>query len=252
MNSLSKNAFSDYIRSKGIVQVEQGKEYKLKKLITDKDAVEQLYLISEFHRRTMGYDNYLCHRLEDKRGRTVEEYKIYSRRIKRQYEYIKKKNLRSDFENLIVQKGEHYIKRGEKAIDEVNNNGYLKLIKRSMDRCEICLGDTYFNNISKGENIEVVNLKGCAYNLVEIDGLYFLNKLMKKGIKLDYEKLIENFCEFEQLGEESVRFIYALLYYPYEFMKCFSKYMKYSGGIYKDKYKSKLEKLLIHGSQNLL
>lgn len=252
MNGLSKNAFSDYIKSKGIVQVEQCKEYKLKKSITDKDAVEQLYLISEFHKRTMGYDNYLGHRPEDKRGRTVEEYKIYLRRIRRQYDYIKKKNIRNNIENLIVQQGEHYIKRAEKAIDEVYNNGYLKLIKRSMDRCEICLGNTYFNNISKGENIEVVNLKGCAYDLVEIDGLYFLNKLMKKSIKLDYERLIRKFCEFEQLDEESIRFMYALLYYPYEFMKCFSKYMKYSEGIYKDKYKSKLQKLMIHDAKKLL
>lgn len=139
-----------------------------------------MHTLSKFHKKISGYNNYIGYRLEDKRGRMVEQYKIYIRKVKRQYESIKKKSELSSFEKLLLYHGDEYLKRAENCIKVIYENGYLELIKRSMDRNEICIGDTSFANLRMREQIEVNDLSKCVYDLVEIDGADFLLRLIKK------------------------------------------------------------------------
>lgn len=252
MISLSNNSFLKYSREKGIRQVEFQSNNLFRKYIDEYDIINHMYTLSEFHKKAMGYDNYIGHRLEDKRGRTVEQYKVYIKKVRRQYESIKKKSSPNGFERLLLQYGDEYLYRAQKCIEVIYENGYLDLIKRSMDRNEICIGDTYFSNLRMRQEIEVNNLSKCAYDLVEIDGADLLSKLIKKGVDLDYKNLIKEFCDVEKLDSRSEKFIEALVSYPYEFMKYCIRYNKKNGEEGKEKYEAKLQKAIKDDSISLV
>ncbi|KEI11042.1 spore coat protein [Clostridium botulinum C] len=250
MTDMSKDPFLNYMEKKGVIQREFQEKMFIKNCEIEENIINQLHIISEFHKRSMGYNDYIGHRLEDKRGRTIEQYKVYLKRVNREYKDINQNSPRNDFEKILLQYGEEYLKKAERAIKVIYENGYLEIIKRSMKRNEICLGNTYFNNLRKIKFIETLNLEKCFYDLVEIDAANFLKKLIKKKLKLDYKVLIDKFCEFEKLDNKSNVFLKALISYPSEFMKCCSKYiinskyMIYDNNLDMDKIKKKLKKAI--------
>lgn len=251
MKSLSSNAFLEYAKERKVILLENNKEEILEN-IREEDVVGQLYILGDFHKRVMGYDNYIGYRLEDKRGRMVEQYKVYLKKVKREYNVIKDKITHNSFEKLLLKYGEDYINRAQESIDIICNNSYLKLIKRSMDRVEVCLGNACHANLKREEYIEASNLNNCFYDLVEIDAVHFFNKLLKSGAKLNYKGLIEKFCEIEDLDEKSEKFIEALVAYPQDFMKCCSKYSRSYGNVDIEKYRSKLKKIIDNDNFSLL
>ncbi|KOA18402.1 hypothetical protein CLHOM_33040 [Clostridium homopropionicum DSM 5847] len=245
MNNLAHVAFLEYAKQRGIIENSLNEELKLNKSMREESALDYLKLISEFHKKIMGYNDYICYRLQDKRGRILEQYKIFFKKATRELQSIRNKEELNSFEKVSLEYGETYLKISQKCIEEISNNGYLELIKRSMNRCEIVLGDNNINNIRKGEFIEVACLKECAYDLVELDAVYYLNKLIKKGIKLDYEKLLVKFCEFEYLSHYSLSFMKAMITFPHEFIRCFikgtSKQTEYDVNNYLNKLKKSIE-----------
>lgn len=251
MKGLWSNAFLEYAKKKDIILLENSVD-NIKKDIKDEDVIKQLYIVGDFHKRVMGFDNYIGHRLEDKRGRVVEQYKVYIKKVKRQYNFIVNKDTHNKFEDLLINHGEEYIRRAEECIDIINKNSYLDLIKRSMDRIEVCLGDTYYTSLRKNKYIEATNLNNCFYDLVEIDAVYFFNKLLKNGVELNYKNLIKKFCEIENLDDKSEGFIHALLAYPEDFMKCCSKYSRSYGKVDEEKYFNKLKKVINNDNFSLL
>lgn len=251
MKGLSSNAFLEYVKTKNVILLKHSKEDILEE-VKDENVIEQLYILGDFHKRVMGYDNYVGHRLEDKRGRIVEQYKVYNKRFKRQYDSIRNKDTHNSFEKLLLEHGEEYINRAEESIKIVNSYGYLDLIKRSMKRIEVCLGNTHHTELIRGEYIEATNLNNCFYDLVEVDAVYLFNKLLKDGVKLNYSNLIEKFCEIEGLDDRSQKFIEALISYPQDFMKCCSKYNKRYGKADEYRYTNKLNKVISNDSFKIL
>lgn len=247
-----RESFSEYIMGKGIRIINPKEKNELTSKINEEHIIDQLSLISEFHSKAMGYDNYIGHKLEDKRGRTVEECKIYTKKVRREFEFIKKKTKLNSFEKLFIQYAEGYLDKAQNCIDKIYENDYLELIRRSMNRVEVCLGDTYFTNLSKREQIEIVNLQECCYDMIELDAVCFLAKIKKKHNILNLRKLINKFCELENLNWKSEKFIEALLSYPHEFMKCCMKYKKNNGYIKEEKYRIRLEKIIIDDKKFVL
>ena len=93
-----------------------------------------------------------------------------------------------------------------------------------MRRCEICLGNTDFQNLRTNDFINVVDFNNCSYNMVEMDCLPLLSRLKRKGAKLDFCKLAKEFCYIEGLDANSEKFLIALISFPHEFMKCCNRY----------------------------
>jgi hypothetical protein len=218
------NSFGDYLRTKGINVAEEFQYVAANKEITPQQANKQLNLIVEFHRLTMGYTGYLGKRLNNSTGKKVEEYKVHLKKFKRDYKRIHSNGVQSNFEELILKNGERYIDRAEKCIDSIFKGNYYGLLTRSMKRIEICLGNTYHTNLRRVENIEVVDLKHCGYNMVECDSVYYLGKLKRNGNALDWYDLIGQYCEAEKLGDDSRTFISAMIAFPSEVMRCYNRY----------------------------
>ena len=249
------NDFSDYMMFKGIKNAEKieiVKDKNTKVDTTEGLIINQFAAIHDFHEKAMGFNGYLRNRLNNNTGKVVEEYKVSIKKLAADLKKIKNNGAKNSFEQIIIKYGQKIINRGEECIRIVYKSDYIEIITRSMRRTEICLGNTDFKNLRKSNFTEVVSFEDCSYNMVEMDCFFFLSKLKKKGVKLDYQKLIEEFCCIEGLDAKSSKFLMALISYPHEFIKCCNKYREGKNKWNEEKFPEKLLKNLIKESDFLL
>lgn len=246
-------SFIDFLCLKDIKVLESDKS-ELKTLINinEEELLNQLLIISEFHKKTMGYKGYMGLRLDNKTGSQVEQYKVNTKRLKRYLKNIRINSASSNFERKLLKVGFEYLKRCDSCISEIMNSGYMDLIGRSMKRAEICIGNPNFRNLSKRDNIiEIENLSKCSYNNVEMDCFYLLSKFRKRNLSLDYKAIVNKFCEYEGLNENSLRFILALLSYPSEFIRCSNRYREKSKDWSEEEYGERLNSAILKDGEVL-
>lgn len=195
-------------------------------IINEKNLIEQMKNMDEFHRRTMKGQVILKNRLESTIGKLVEDFKVGLKKLKREEQALKSKKIENDFERLLLDNIESYIERTEKSIKNIYANGYLDLIRRSMRNKEISIGTGDFVNLTEDKILQIKNITKCSYDMVEVDCFYLLSKCKKKRHELDYDRLIREFCSIKFLTEDSYNFIASLLSYPYEFVRISTKYRK--------------------------
>lgn len=246
-------SYLDFLKSKNIRILEsENNELTALDDVSEEKLINQLYLISEFHKKTMGYNGYMGLRLNNKTGSTVEQFKVSIKRLKRYLKNIRINSAGSDFERKLLKIGFEYINRADSCISEIMNSGYMELIERSMKRTEICIGNPNFNNLNKTEDvIEVISLNKCSYNNIEMDCFYLLRKYRKRNLELDYKALVNIYCGYEGLSENSSRFILALLSYPCEFIRCCNRYREKSKDWSEDEYIDRLEKAMLKDGEVL-
>lgn len=193
--------------------------------IDENKILEQIDAICAFHRAALGFNGADTRGMPNKIGKTVEKYKMRMKNLKRDLKGFNGKSSLNEFESIILKTANIYLSRAEKCIDLINRCNYINLVKRSMRRFEICLGNTYFDNLKKNNMVEIVSLKKCSYNMLEMDGVYLLNKVKKnKNNNIDFESIIKYFCEIEGFNDDSSNFIKALISYPHAYMKCCQRY----------------------------
>lgn len=244
--------FKKYLESRGIKCVNEFKDNKSLDCITDLLIKKQVYNISEFHIKTFGYAGYMNKRLDNNIGKTVEQYKIYIRRFSKQLSKFKENGVDNEFEELVLKHGDMYLDRANKCMNTIYINDYLNLILRSMRRTEMCIGDTYFNNLRKAKNLEIINVESCCYNMVEMDLVGLLTKIKKRGMNVDFNNSIKDFCNLESLDKNSFNFILSMISYPYEFVRCCNRYRE---GIKKwttEQYTEKLQKAMVADGNSLI
>lgn len=249
------NNFSDYMMVKGIKKVDVI-DFKYKNIeldIPEDLIIKQLGTIYDVHEKCRGFNGYLRNRLNNNTGKIVEEYKISIKKLSFDVNNIKRDGPKNSFEELIVKYGEQVINRGEECIRAIYEDNYLEIITRSMRKGEICLGNTGFQNLgTRNDYIEVVSFENCSYNMVEIDCLHFLRKLKRKGVKLNFNGIVEEFCYIEGLDLSSSKFIMALISYPHEFMKCCNRHREGRRMWNEDRFSQKIMKALIEDGESLI
>jgi hypothetical protein len=250
-NDINK-CFVEYLSSKGIKCVDNFHDFNKVNGMTSSTIKEQINIISEFHRITLGYTGRMNKRLENNIGKTIEQYKVYIKRVDKQLKDIKENGANNKFEELLLNQGEFYLDRAKKCISIIYKNDYVGLILRSMERVEMCLGNTYFNNLRKRDNIEIIDMNCCSYNLSEMDVIYLLSKIKRKKIKVDFSNLALEFCELESLDNKSCNFILASMSYPCEFMKWCNRYRGNNKSFTKEQYDIKLKKAIVLDGESLI
>ncbi|CAB1254135.1 spore coat protein [Clostridium sp. MT-14] len=246
--------FIKYLESKKIFVVKEFKnKIKYEDLTLDK-IKSQICTMGEFHEKTLGYTGVMNRRLDNNIGKVVEQYKIYTRRFKKDIVEIEKLKDKTDFQKKINEIGEKYLTRAEKCLDNIYQSHYMDLIIRSMNRVEMCLRNTYFDNLRKNENknIEIIDIKGCCYNMVEMDAIYFLSKLKRKNKDIDFNRITSKFCKYETLNDNSVQFILSMVSYPREFMRCYSRYKYHTKDWGEEEYLMKLNKSIDEDGDSLI
>lgn len=244
--------FIKYLESKGIKKIDEFKDQIQYENLTVGMVKEQILNITEFHSKTLGYMEVMNKRLDNNIGKTVEQYKIYIKRLSKDLDNLSKKTPVNEFEKILLDKGDIYLTRARKVIDTIYINNYIGLIMRSMKRSEMCIGDTSFNNLRREDFIEIRNIEDCCYDMVEMDLVNLLGKIRRKGIELNFCELVKEFCYLESLEKDSELFIISLISYPYEFMKCCNRYREKSKSWTEDEYVLKLKKAMVVDGNSLI
>ena len=101
---------------------------------------------------------------------------------------------------------------------------YLKLILRSMNDYEICLGKVDEGNLKKdGMIICIRSTRYISYNMLEHDCYNYIKRLKKKGYSGNVMEIVNDFSQKSGLGNESIDYIRVLVNYPIEAIKILSK-----------------------------
>jgi hypothetical protein len=191
-------------------------------------------------------------RLDNNIGKTVEQYKIYIKRFSKQLNNFKRNGISNEFEKLIFKYGDVYLERANMCMNTIYKSDYINLILRSMKRTEMCLGNTYFNNLRKLKNLEIIDIEDCCYNMVEMDLVSLLGKVKRKGIQDDFSSCITEFCELESLDNNSFNFIASMISYPYEFIRCCNRYREGTKNWTTEQYTEKLQKAMVADVDSLI
>lgn len=220
--------------------------------ITENRVLEQIDIVYSFHKSMLGCNEIVSKSIPNKIGKTVEKYKMRIKNLKRDLKSFKDKSALNEFENMVLNTSANYLTRAEACIDILNKCNYINLVKRSMLRFEICLGNTYFDNLRNNNGLEINSLKKCAYNMLEMDGIYLINKVKKNREHIDLQKIISYFCEIEQFNKDSNNFIKALVSYPHAYMKCCERYRLSKKQWDINEYVERLNSAMEQDSNNIL
>lgn len=90
--------FIRYLQSKGIIVVKRFGDKVKREDLTLNEIENQIFTISEFHVKTLGYTGVMNKRLNNNIGKTVEQYKIYNRRLKKDIGMIKRLRDKNTFQ----------------------------------------------------------------------------------------------------------------------------------------------------------
>ena len=220
INELSLN---EYLESKGIIV--EGKYFSHSKDFSRKSFENQISTMVELHKLLINCKFNTLSRFGSTIGKEVESFKVQLKRIKRDYRIIFDKNYKNDTEKLFLSEGKRMIYQGRQAVDYIYNNGYLDIIKRSMNREEICIGRADSGNLKKEDGKFKIGLtKGMSYNLVEEDLYKYIKRSQKKEIKIDVEEFIRIFVHPSHLSQSSIYYLNGLCMYPRDFFKVWERY----------------------------
>lgn len=236
--------YEEYLRSLNIMVLKTNEEVNKEKVYTAEDICSQLRVINEFHKATMGYDEYFAFKLENCTGKKVEQYKVYIKKLKKDIKKISQNGANNNFEKVLLSSYQKILDKGEECIKSIYENSYYEIIDRSMRRIEICLGNTWFDNLTKTDTLWVRTLKRSCFNMVEFDGIYLLSKLEKRGYDIDIKESVRYFCDLEQLNSKSEKFILAMISFPSETMRCFERYRRDKNNLEGRNYEAQIYRAL--------
>lgn len=249
------NIFIQYLEQKDI-EIINSSNIKIKyreKYCTEEDLLYHIETLCDFQAKVMGFKDYLRVRLNNKIGKTIEQYKVSLKRLKKDIRRLERKKDLNEFEKSLVKFGPKYIEIGKEALSVIDKPSYINFILRSMEREEICLDKVWFNNVLRDkEKIYIKDISSVSYNLIEMDCIEFIKKLRRRGIKTNYQLLCHEFCKKSKLGNDSEEFILSISSFPSEFMMCCDRYRDKRKNWTIDMFNKRLNEAMEHESETLL
>ena len=221
---MDESSVNEYLNIRKITII--GQYFNYDKNMNRKDIISQINLIVELHKTLIGCDFNGLSRIKSTIGKEVEDYKVQIKKLQRHYDYIVSKPCTNEVEKLILSDGKIMLKQAKEALNHIYGHDYFGVIKRSMNREEICIGKVDRNNLRKNEGkIEIGTIKGMTYNLVEEDLYNYIKKLQRKQFDIDEEELIKLFVHGSHLSFNSFDYLRGLCSYPKDFLKIWERYM---------------------------
>lgn len=246
INELSVN---EYLKSKGIIV--SGKYFSHNSEFNMRSCENQIGIMVELHKILVNCKFNRLNRFGSTIGKEIEGFKVQLKRVERDYKEVFSKNSKNNVEKLFMSDGKKMIYQGHESIDYIYNNGYLDIIKRSMNREEICLGRADSGNLRKVNGVfEIGTLKGMSYNLVEEDLYKYIKRIQKKDIKVDENDLINIFVYQSHLSLNSINYLKGLCRYPRDFFKTWEKYKENKKNKSEDEYLELLNRSLKYEYRN--
>ena len=220
---MDKPSINEYLKIRGVTII--GQYFNYDKNMHIRDITSQINLIVEVHKTLAGCNFNGTDKIKSIIGKEVEEYKVQIKKLQKHYDYIVDKCCGNDVEKLILANGKIMLKQAKEALNHIYGHDYFGVIKRSMNREEICIGKVEQNNLRENEGkIEIGTIKGMAYNLVEEDLYNYIKKLQRKQFDIDERELIKLFVHESHLSFNSFDYLNGLCSYPKDFLKIWERY----------------------------
>lgn len=193
--------------------------------ISEADIYRQIDLIISFHKKAKYCLFESIDGLQSVIGKEVEGYKVQLKKLEREYNKIYSNPIKNSVDIYLISEGMNMLNQGNEAVNYIYNNGYIDIIKRSMNRNEICLVKCDESNLNRDEEeLSVYNIKSLCYNLVEEDLYRYIKKLQKRGYKGDTSDLIKYFASKSHLSFDTIKYLKGLMTYPKEFFRQWERY----------------------------
>ena len=239
----------EYLESKGIMV--KGKYFSHNNEFNRKSYENQINIMVELHKVLVNCKFNNLNRFGSTIGKELEGFKVQLKRVERDYQQIFDKDFKNDVEKLFILEGKRMICQGHEAIEYIYNNGYLDVIRRSMNREEICIGRADSANLRKINGIfEIGVIKGMSYDLVEEDLYRYIKRIQKKDIKIDEEELIRLFVHQSHLSLNSIKYLNGLCSYPRNFFRTWERYKENKKNKSEDEYLDSLSRSLKYEDKN--
>lgn len=175
-----------------------------KKEIKLYDTREYINTINELHHIFLKENNKIRFKFRNDIWRIVQTFKLWNRRAERI-------NINNSFFRLVIE-------ASKKSVNSIESIDYISLIKRAMEREEVCTGRIYYEIKEGYKKVFITNLDNIKFNMREDDYYTYFKKI--KGIyKNELDDLIKVAVEKEELDFKSYIYIKALIEYPYNSMK---------------------------------
>ena len=184
---------------------------------------KQIRGINAIHNILMKFSNYENVGIRSTVGKDIEKLKLDIKRLRRSIINIQIKNSMDEF---IFSRGNLILNQAEDAVLRLKKIDYVELIKRSMKKNEICLGNVDETNIRVMDRIEIGNIDEISYNLVEDDIYNYICRLRKSIQVKNVDKIIDWYIDISKLSVLSKNYINTLLLIPRDSIKIWKKYLK--------------------------
>ena len=213
----------EFLNGNGIIVGEENfPKGSKKKYMWDIDY--QIALMVEIQKIMMGKKSYIIPRIESSIGHEIESFIVQTKKISKMIKLYEEKYYKDDFDYFIIEEGNKILARANRTINALDEDMYLKLILRSMNNYEICLGKVDEGNLKKdGMIICIRSTRYISYNMLEHDCYNYIKRLKKKGYSGNVMEIVNDFSQKSGLGNESIDYIRVLVNYPIEAIKILSK-----------------------------
>lgn len=193
-----------------------------KKYIWDTD--NQISLIIEVQKILRGKKTNIIPRVESSIGKEIESFTVMAKKTLKMIKSFEEKYNKNDFDIFIIDEGNKILSRANKSLNALDEDEYLKIIIRSMNNYDICLGRVDEGNLKKeGLIIYTRTTRYISYNMIEHDCYNYIKKLKKRGYEGDIIKLINDFAYKSNLNRDSINYMTVLSNYPIESIKTLLK-----------------------------
>lgn len=214
--------FSKYLN---LEDVYVNQSLKIDMDITYEGIISYIHSISEFHKRAMGYDDYIDGKLPDNIGCYIENCRTELKRLERYLNTLMDKKEKNMVDRFLLTDGIEVIETSKATLRNCYKNNMMQLIQRSMDNHEVSLGSFYpYNIVMSGDNVYVKTLNKCCYDTIETDYIRMFAKVKKYNRKILNKELIYECLQAEGLGKDSYEFIKSLVMFPYDFLRQANRY----------------------------
>ena len=193
-----------------------------KKYIWDTD--NQISLIIQIQKILRGKKTNIIPRVESSIGKEIESFTVMAKKTLKMIKSFEEKYNKNDFDIFIIDEGNKILSRANKSLNALDEDEYLKIIIRSMNNYDICLGRVDEGNLKKeGLIIYIRSTRYISYNMIEHDCYNYIKKLKKRGYEGDIIKLINDFAYKSNLNRDSINYMTVLSNYPLESIKTLLK-----------------------------